>query len=727
MGDFDLGGLVPAKNFALPAMSKTALPYIAHLYDHNLVFKRTLGGASIINKPGLKLTQNASYQPITLELATSLSDFSTNLIANPSFEPVHDPAVWAIVNAGPEAATFFDVTSGGHPAYDGANFVRVSWVVPNTSTKGLTAPMAWVPGKVYVVSFYARTVSAAGGAIGQQMALLWGVNPNLVVADSNPGLTGGWQRYVFRVLWGATADTALAISIASPCAAGGMDFDAVQVEEGVQPARSPRDSIELADVIRLTEAGDNAGTILFSGNVETTPEELAVGAGATHHLIVVVPWGAELGLGYFDHQYITPTIAAPADPLRDFTQGPIDVANFVRDAVDTTAHLSVTPLSCPDTGIVATYDFQDSNPLDAVHVAKQIAGANWWYFTDAEGIVWFQPITLDVATLTLRKGIDYDSVKPSATIDGMKNLIPINGGSVPGDPGRIKSLYTNTTSQARYGKRAFNPTLAYPQVTDQGTLDQIAASLGALYDREVNTMEVDLPALGLRLSPGRDGGLKVRFRDSAVEPLGGAGGSGGYSPVFILQDVECIGPGQKLIVGDIPYSDIDTAYEAMRVAQRISAIAATAVLTAPVAPPALPPPVPAVVTRVAAKAVVGAHLYAMGVGTFTICSANFTTLAAGTVQLNGALDCRMDAWDNYIAAPRRDVWCEIIGGALGATGKGTVTSLPWAITRLTADDGNIINTLALPAGAYTVRWRATTTEYNQLRVYSGYAQAVTTI
>jgi len=64
-------------------MATTAQPYIAHLYDRNLVFKRTLGGAAIINKPGLKLTQNAGYQQITLKIAASLP-YSPNLLDAPS-------------------------------------------------------------------------------------------------------------------------------------------------------------------------------------------------------------------------------------------------------------------------------------------------------------------------------------------------------------------------------------------------------------------------------------------------------------------------------------------------------------------------------------------------------------------------------------------------------------------------------------------------------------------
>lgn len=546
LGRWGLGGPQPAQSFALPVMGKTAVPYIAHLYDHNMVFKATFGGAKIVNKPGLKATTNGGYQVITLELS--------------------------------------DVTPGA--------FVTFT----------------------------------------------------------------------------------------------------------------------LGDVIRLSEQGDSIGTILFSGNVETTPEQ--TGVGGTHHLVTVTPWITELAGAYFDMTYATP----------------VDVAQFVRDAVAATAHCSVSPISCPNTGITAIYDFQQTNGLDAIHVAKQIAGADYFYFCDDEGVVWFQSVnTTNPATVTLIRGVDYNDKKASSTIVGQTNKIVVIGGSLPGDPGRITSIYDGLVNQVLYGVRSFNPTPSYPTVTDQATLDLIAASLGAQFDRVPMTVELAVPALGRRLTPGRPGGITVRFFESNKNPLKeSATGSGGYSGPYVLQDNQMDGPSQAIVVGDIPYSDSDTTYEATRIAQRTSTIAAVAMTTPAVAPPPLPPPPPPtpipVVTKVAAKATIGSHLFGMGAGTFVICQASFTTPIAVTVQLEGALDCRMDYWSSY-QSPTRDVWCEIVT----ATGtKGIIYTMPFAITRVTATDGNNVNNTTLPAGTYTVRWMATMKDYCQLRVYSGYCQAITT-
>jgi hypothetical protein len=734
-------------------MSTSELAYIAHLYDHNLVFKSTLGGASILNKPGLKLTQNGGYQQITIEVAT------------------------------------------------------------------------------------------------------------------------------------------------------------------------PVTGIVLGDVIRLTEQGDNAGTILFSGNVETTPEEN--GPAGAHHLITVTPWVAELGDGFFNKTYSTNT----------------DVAQFVRDAVAATAHCSVSPISCPDTGVVAQYDFQNTNPLDAIHVARQIAGPSYFYFVDAQGVVWFQPVvttipgtltailkvqagvlatsgpgtttitptlpgastagncliaiiagnstsagpagwsriggfsssftqiwacpnaasvssaafttsganqahafmsewsgvvpsaildssgvatdfsgvatTLDPTTgssitvpgdlvitcfsalgsgtvtfttpstftrlqdsgatsdsihldsefrvnppvgspigptltvsapgnlngaivalkavstaptpqpptLTLRRGVQYNEKKGGSSIGGMRNKIPVIGGSIPssGDPTRITSLYDGLATQALYGVRAFNPTPAYPNVSDQATLDKIAASLGQQYDRAIATYEVNTPALGLRLTPGRPGGLTVRLWEPTTEPLveSGEGLAAGYSPIYIVQDVEINGPSQRLTIGDIPFADLDTTYEATRIAQRTSVIAAVAVPS-----PALVPQVAPVSTIVygLCRSVTGSQ--AQGGGIVTVATATFTTPKAGTCQVIGAIDLSAIFWDNYVATPRRAVRATLSSGVF--TGAWQELPISGGIGSRVTLDLSSASGLALAAGTYTVSIQIDTQELNQIRIFSGYVQVAVT-
>src|SRR5258708_14246852 len=123
----------------------------------------------------------------------------------------------------------------------------------------------------------------------------------------------------------------------------------------------------LGDVIRVNEQGGWTGSYLLSGASETTPEEDVPGAAAVHTL-EITPWLAELSDADFDHVYAA---TDPSGGLRSFTAGPVDVAQFVRDAVSLTAHLSVSPISCPNTGIKVLYAFQASNRLYPRRVAHQ--------------------------------------------------------------------------------------------------------------------------------------------------------------------------------------------------------------------------------------------------------------------------------------------------------------------------------------------------------------------
>src|SRR5258708_5995324 len=372
-GSVGRGAAQVAQSFPLPTMSKSALSYIALLYARKLVFKRTLGGAAILSKPSLKQTQNGGFQPIVLKLAAPAP--IKNLAA--------DITAYGIYNNGPEAATIATIADA--TAQSPPDFRRIGWLVPNTSQKGVIGGTTlWAPGETYTVSFYAR---GTGGAVGVAMALFWNTPPAIQTAVSNPALTGAWQQYIFRFTWVPAVEAAgnIFCSIDSACAAGTLDLDSLQIEVGSSATTA---GIMLGDVIRLTEQGDSTGSYLLSGTIETTPEEDVPGAAAVHTL-EITPWLAELSDADFDHVYAA---TDPSGGLRSFTAGPVDVAQFVRDAVSLTAHLSVSPISCPNTAIKVLYDFQASNGIDAVHVSKQIAGANYWYFVDAQALVWVQPV-----------------------------------------------------------------------------------------------------------------------------------------------------------------------------------------------------------------------------------------------------------------------------------------------------------------------------------------------
>lgn len=695
----------------LPDMAKVERPYVAHLYDRDMRFKRVLGGGTIkdtvLNKPGLKATQNGGLQPIVLQLAASQP--GGNLLVDGGFElsdtlvdvqtswALGTPGEWALMSTAGDirrgaralkctrtglSGWNYCSTIGRIPVTPGQTYSASWWVKQNAGTRQTHVKVDW---------YDASGSAIAGGFFmnGTDGALPWTYYTASVIA---PPYAVTALFYLMTGYWdGATGTNAQ------------VWWDDAKLVTGTELG----DSVALTDVIRLMETGDNTGNILLSGNVDTTPEFAE--PGGPRHEINVTPWMAELAGADFNKNYAVPT----------------DPAQFVRDAAALTLHCSTTPISCPDTGLKFAYDFQQSNGLDAVHVAKQMAGANYWYYVDDEGVVWFQPINLaGKPTITLKKGVDYSIKRPIASVDGMKNVIPAMGGSNPGDPGRISSKYDNPTSRKLYGRRVFTPTLSYPTVTDQATLDAIVASLGAQYDVVQRSVEVYLPALGKRLHPGRDGGLTVRFWEPSVEQFQESDepGIGAYSPNYMLWDAEAVGAGQLIKVGTVPYADLDTTYEADRIAQRVSVVAATAVPIAPVAPPdpitSPPPPPPQAQINVQYNFNCAAGVY--GAGLTSIGSVGFTTPRAGVCQFLGQVDARMEVWDNYVGAPRRDVWGQINGIVANPH-----QELPFGIQRGVYASNSAAG-IALPAGTYTAVWFVQVAGSNRLHIYSGWGQVAWT-
>jgi hypothetical protein len=131
------------------------------------------------------------------------------------------------------------------------------------------------------------------------------------------------------------------------------------------------------------------------------------------------------------------------------------------------------------------------------------------------------------------------------------------------------------------------------------------------------------------------------------------------------------------------------------------------------------PPPPTTKTYGAVNA--GTGIYAMGGGIVTIATATFTTPYAGTCQVVGAVDARMEAWDNYIPVPRRGVRATLSGGIY----TGAWQELPFGLSRATYDLSSASG-ISLPAGTYTVVVQIDTQESNQMHIYSGYVQVAVT-
>lgn len=224
----------------------------------------------------------ADASVIATKLGATFGGF--NEARNSSFEVDTDADglgdFWGLYNNGPEGATFSRQAGG----YHGGFFQRVTWSVPNTTTKGiygLTGNVAFKANKTYVISWYAK---GSGGGVGTNMSLFWNTNPSSTVQLANPAVSASFQRYAFRITWGATVDPNFFISITNGGgqAAGSIDIDSVQVEEGeVLSAYTPKADEILPLTVTATELAPDSVTTPKIATDAVIAAKIAAGAITT--------------------------------------------------------------------------------------------------------------------------------------------------------------------------------------------------------------------------------------------------------------------------------------------------------------------------------------------------------------------------------------------------------------------------------------------------------------
>lgn len=135
-------------------------------------------------------------------------------------------------------------------------------------------------------------------------------------------------------------------------------------------------------------------------------------------------------------------------------------------------------------------------------------------------------------------------------------------------------------------------------------------------------------------------------------------------------------------------------------------------LEAVVAPPA---PAPVAQTIVLLDLSIGDGYYG---STADIMAGTYTPpRAGGTYVLEGQLDCRAEAWDNFVGAPRRGV------GTVSAGGSSANTELAQPSSGWGAGPRSTItkrDSFATGAGTFAANWHLIVTGANQIHVYSGW-------
>ncbi len=202
-----------------------------------IVAVQTSASAAQTTANGAVATANAAASQVTT-VQSVLSNASGNRVRNSSFD-VDTNADGLADGFAPYNNSGMAVTPSRPAGRNGGVCQRLNFTGPaNGSQQGLFVDgpnPAWEPTRVYVLSVYSRA-PVADGQRGRVLGLRWNVAPNTVEALQNPPLSGEFQRYAWRLTWGASVEPngrAFITSDEGGAARNGvLEFDDLMIQEG---------------------------------------------------------------------------------------------------------------------------------------------------------------------------------------------------------------------------------------------------------------------------------------------------------------------------------------------------------------------------------------------------------------------------------------------------------------------------------------------------------------
>ena len=304
------------------------------------------------------------------------------------------------------------------------------------------------------------------------------------------------------------------------------------------------------DIVVLTEQGGD-GNVVWAGVIEDVPDDYDV---SVKHELIAEYIGIDLDGGTFATTYSAAT----------------DIGVMMRAAVGVCTHLWADTTSIPNTGLTRIFDFSggDYTALRALEEGLKMAGQTYYYFIDPTGRVWFGAANMNTAAYTVVRGQDYRVRRQRVPITNLRNYVPVIGGIPAGQQNPIAAAYDNGTvtpgyppaapvsaPSSQYGLRGVTPALKWSRVTDQPTLNAIAATIGGAVNRVQKKIAVEIVGYSKRISLATATGATMRYWEPAsTAGLQESEAGTGYSPILVAIDLEVRGPVQKATLSDMPTS-----------------------------------------------------------------------------------------------------------------------------------------------------------------------------
>lgn len=136
------------------------------------------------------------------------------------------------------------------------------------------------------------------------------------------------------------------------------------------------------------------------------------------------------------------------------TYSSFEPAEILRDVIDKYHEDGGTDVfytvdSILNTNSVASYEFINNTIQEAVDKVIELTPENWFWYIDANGIIFLQPANIARADHRLTVGKDVSYVESNKRIENLVNAVTIVGG---GSPTPLYNSYTRPASIALYGK-----------------------------------------------------------------------------------------------------------------------------------------------------------------------------------------------------------------------------------------------------------------------------------
>jgi hypothetical protein len=286
------------------------------------------------------------------------------------------------------------------------------------------------------------------------------------------------------------------------------------------------DDVNLLDEIQIwVQDRDSSGEKIYSGYV----------SGITSYIN-----GDEQGivldvLGYVSRLGMTLDWDGTNISMVRNSQTPGEIAKDVIDKYRTTVaeeRINYGSATVDIAGTDISYTSNAKSCLETIERVRQMAGATWYWYVDAENVFYFDSYPTTPTHLFVF-GKDVSSIEINRNVDSLKNEFIFWNGLQPDDTHFLSTRYYNTASITSYWNRFEN--LTDGRITDDATADEFASAFINAYKDPNVSMKFEV----------KDNNLGQGYDIESIEP-------GHTCKILNLDDSSVVG--SNMVITSVNYT-----------------------------------------------------------------------------------------------------------------------------------------------------------------------------